>query len=67
MEEKTEYTGRLKLISWHVEYDLEFLLSIILFALKETPRSYTLGPEKTQEGLGFWEGGYEGPMGDKGS
>jgi hypothetical protein len=28
---------------------------------------YTLGPGETQEGLGFWEGGYKGPMGDKGS
>jgi hypothetical protein len=28
---------------------------------------YTLGLGETQEGLGFWEGGYKGPMGDKGS
>ncbi len=28
---------------------------------------YRLGLGKTQEGLGFWEGGYKGPMGDKGS
>jgi hypothetical protein len=28
---------------------------------------YTLGPGETREGLGFWEGGYKGPMGDKGS
>ncbi len=28
---------------------------------------YTLGSGETQEGLGFWKGGYKGPMGDKGS
>jgi hypothetical protein len=28
---------------------------------------YMLGLGETQEGLGFWEGGYKGPMGDKGS
>jgi hypothetical protein len=28
---------------------------------------YTLGSGKTQEGSGFWKGGYRGPMGDKGS
>ncbi len=28
---------------------------------------YTLGPGETQEGLGFWKGGYKGPMEDKGS
>ncbi len=28
---------------------------------------YTLGLGKTQGGLGFWEEGYKGPMGDEGS
>ncbi len=28
---------------------------------------YTLGSGETQEGSGFWKGGYRGPMGDKGS
>jgi hypothetical protein len=25
---------------------------------------YTLGSGETQEGLGFWKGGYKGPMGE---
>ncbi len=28
---------------------------------------YTLGPGNPEGGLGFWKGGYKGPMGDKGS
>jgi hypothetical protein len=27
---------------------------------------YTLGSGETQEGLGIWKGGHEGPMGNKG-